>query len=141
MDTANIDNMLKVASDSLEALVNQVEALQNENTQLRTELEAVKAASAEKITLEKVASDKVATLVSELVSHSILPDTEREKTAAAQAMMENPNNIIDICLQAVKSSELPQETGRGVKSASVEANSKSADELWKNYFDSNEATY
>lgn len=111
--------MLKAASDTMHALVNQTKELQKENQQLRQELEIAKAASSEKVTLKKVASvseEDALHFSSLLVSHSILPESELQKCAAA--CMEDPNNAIKIAIHALKSSELPEETGHGIKSAS-----------------------
>ena len=111
--------MLKAASETMHALVNQTKELQKENLQLRQELQIAKAASSDKVTLQKVASvsqEDALSFSSLLVSHSILPESELEKCAAA--CMQDPNNAIKIAIHALKSSELPEETGRGIKSAS-----------------------
>lgn len=113
-------NMLKAASNMMHALVDQTKNLQEENTRLYRELELIKASSSDKVTLEKVASvseEDAATFSSLLVSHSILD--EADLTKCAKACVEDPNSIIKIAIHALKSSELPVETGRGIKSAST----------------------
>lgn len=135
--------MLKVASETLHKFVDQIEALQDENNTLRVELEAVKKASADKVTLQKVASaqpDKVNELVDNLVNHCLIPERDREKCATA--LMENPNNILDIANQALKASELPLETGYGIKQASTEEDPISAsNDTWLRTLRSYEANY
>ena len=111
--------MLKAASETMHALVTQTKQLQEENARLIQENEILKAASSDKVTLQKVASvteEDAFQFSSLLVSHSIIPDSELQKCAAA--CVEKPNNAIKIAIHALKSSELPAETGRGIKSAS-----------------------
>lgn len=122
--------MLKAASETMHALVEQTKQLQKENFELKQELEVVKAASSEKVTLQKVANvseEDAFQFSSLLVSHSILPESELQKCAAA--CIADPNNAIKIAIHALKSSELPAETGRGIKSASFRLPTK--DELKK----------
>lgn len=135
--------MLKCASDTLHELVDHISELQDENNNLRVELEAVKQASAGKVTLQKVASaqpDKVNEFVTNLINHSILPESDREKCATA--LLENPNNILDIANEAIKASELPLETGYGTKQASFGEDTTSApDDVWAQALQSYEANY
>lgn len=133
--------MLKGASLTLHEFVDHIAALQDENTTLRTELEAVKQASANKVTLQKVASaqpDKVNELVTTLINHSILPESEREK--CAKALLENPNNILDIACEALKRTEAPVSTGYGTKQAACETTSTS-DDTWYNTLSDYEVNY
>lgn len=141
---ADKDSLLKAASETLHMFVDHIEALQNENNNLKVELEAVKSASSNKVTIEKVASveeDKVNSLVSTLINHSILPEEQRQK--CAQAMMEDPNNILEIANTALKSSEAPIETGYGIKQSSVEGvdGKAEADKAWFETLSSMEANY
>lgn len=112
-------NMLKAASEMMHALADQTKNLQEENSRLIQELELLKASSSEKVNLEKVASvseEDAVQFSSLLVSHSILDEADLSK--CAKACLEDPNSIIKIAIHALKSSELPAETGRGIKSAS-----------------------
>lgn len=113
-------NMLKAASNMMHALVDQTKNLQEENKKLYQEIELIKASSEDKVILEKVASvseEDAVNFSSLLVSHSILDQNDLYK--CAKACMEDPNSIIKIAIHALKSSELPAETGRGIKSAST----------------------
>lgn len=132
--------MLKAASETMHALVNQTKELQKENQQLRQQLEIAKAASSDNVTLQKVANvseEDALNFSSLLVSHSILPESELQKCAAA--CMADPNNAIKIAIHALKSSELPEETGRGIKSAGFkiptkEELKKESDRLYSSCF-------
>lgn len=135
--------MLKCASDTMHELVDHISDLQDENNSLRVELEAVKQANAGKVTLQKVASaqpDKVDELVTNLINHCLLPESEREKCATA--LLENPNNILDIANQALKASELPLETGYGTKQASSQEDTTSdSNAVWMKTLASYESNY
>ena len=139
-DDAQKITMLKAASETMHALMDQTKQLQEENTRLLQENEVLKAASSEKVTLQKVASvseEDALSFSSLLVSHGILPEPELKKCAAA--CVEDPNNAIKIAIHALKSSELPEETGRGIKSASFKVPTKEelrmhSDRLYGEYF-------
>ena len=140
---AQKNDLLKAASATMHTFVDQIDALQEENNKLRVELEAVKQASAEKVTLQKVASahpDKINEFVDNLINHHFISEQQREKCATA--LMENPNNILDIANQAIKSSELPLETGYGIKTASsIEDPNKASNDAWMRCLASYEANY
>lgn len=132
--------MLKAASEQMHELVHETQQLLDENTKLRQELEVIKSAAANKVTLEKVAKvneEDARTFASLLISHSILPESDFEK--CANACVENPNSAIKIAIHALKSSELPEETGRGIKSAGAKKLSRAdlnreSDVLYSNFF-------
>lgn len=136
--------MLKNASDMMHSLATQLNEAQEENKSLRMQLEAEKAASAGRVTLEKVAcsQEKVDLLVSTLVSHHMLDKEHMSKVAAA--LRANPDNILDVAVKAIKLSEWPEERGRGIKSASnnFAADTDEAGHVaWDRMLGMNEATY
>lgn len=132
--------MLKAASEQMHALVNSTQQLMEENEKLRHELEVIKAASSNKVILEKVAQvneEDALNFSSLLVSHSILPESELQK--CANACIQDPNNIIKMAMCALKFSELPEETGRGINSAvtkipTKEELTRESDRIYGEYF-------
>lgn len=139
------NNMLKTASATMHQLSEHIASLQSENENLRQQLETVKAAATEKVTLEKVAAASQSAaeeLASTLISHALLPETKKQ--ACITACMEDPNNIIKIAVQAIKSSEAPEESGYGIKSAATSDDidgKQASDLLYAKLFDEEEGTY
>lgn len=141
--SAKKDQLLKAASQTLRMYLDQIEALQNENKNLKVEIQSIKSASQDKVTLQKVASaspEKVNDLVDLLINHSMLPESERQK--CAKVLQQSPDNILDIAVSAIKSSEAPIESGYGIKAASEEHSpAKESDMIWKQTLSSYEVNY
>lgn len=140
--SAKKDQFLKAASETLHMFLDQIEALQNENKNLKVELQSIKSASEEKVTLQKVAAskEKIDQFVDLLINHSILPEQEREKCATV--LSQSSDNIIDVAASAIKASEAPVESGYGIKAASDEASDDNESEMiWKQTLSSYEVNY
>lgn len=136
--------MLKNASAMMHSLAEQLNVAQEENKSLRMQLEAEKAASAGRVTLEKVAcsKEKVDLLVSTLVSHHMLEKENMGKVASA--LRNDPDAILDVAVKAIKLSEWPDERGRGIKSAAYGSDhdpDEAGKAVWDRMLGANEATY
>lgn len=120
MPDSKVENMLKSASEMMRGLAQKLDEAQRENSTLRTQLAAVKAASAGQVTIEKVAcsKEKVEAFVDTLVSHHLLDEVDREKMASS--FLADPDSVLDQATEAIRLSEWPDEQGHGIKSASRE---------------------
>ncbi len=129
----SVEPMLKSASAMMRSLVGCLDEVQQENDRLETELARVKAASAGRVELEKVATltnSKVDEFVTLLADHAFLPSQgDREKYAAA--CRQNPNVALDIAMQAIRLSEGPVSEGAGYSKSASGKEEGSAIDAWK----------
>lgn len=127
----SVEPMLKSASDMMRSLVGCLDEAQQENSRLETELARVKAASAGRVELEKVATltnNKVEEFVNLLADHAFLPSQgDREKYAAA--CRQNPNVALDIAMQAIRLSEGPVSEGASYTKSANGPDTKSKSDM------------
>lgn len=131
-----VDPMLKAASDVMLELTDAAEQQQGEIAQLQKELAIAKAASTDKVSLEKVAntalSEKQAdAFAAFLADRGIIPDGSQEKYASA--CKSSADMALDIAMKAIKLSEPPSSQGYGIKSANANSEDSSLSrekELW-----------
>lgn len=111
----DVDPMLKSASTMMRSLVDCLDEAQTENSQLRIELDRVKAAAAGKVELEKVArlsDNKINEFVGMLVDRSLIPNaSDQEKYAAA--CRNNPDAALEFAMQALRLTQSPYSEGKG----------------------------
>lgn len=129
----SVDPMLKSASGMMRSLVGCLDQAQMENEALRVELDRVKAASAGRVELEKVASlspSKVNEFVGMLVDRSLIPNpSDQEKYAAA--CRKSPDTALEFAMQALRLTESPHSEGAGsTKSASGPAGEREDLAAW-----------
>lgn len=125
--------MLKSASDMMRSLVECLDQAQQENQNLQVELDRVKAASAGRVELEKVASlsnSKINEFVGMLADLSLIPNpSDQEKYAAA--CRKDPDTALEFAMQALRLAESPFSEGSGsVKKATGPSNSKDDMSAW-----------
>lgn len=129
----SVEPMLKSASGMMRSLVGCLDQAQTENEALRTELDRVKAASAGRVELEKVATlspNKINEFVGMLVDRALIPNpSDQEKYAAA--CRKSPDVALEFAMQALRLSEGPFSEGAGsTKSASGTTGSKDDMSAW-----------
>jgi len=125
-NASEVDGLLKASTEVTAQLMAQLCEKEEEIAQLK---QAQQKSSDEVIRLEKVASEKVASkvtdineasvarLVDKLVTNSFLDPRERDKLASE--LINDPNNIVKLASRIVSISSGAPEQGRGVvKSAS-----------------------
>lgn len=115
------DGLLKQAATMAEGFIEVVEQQNETINRLEQELAILKAAGADKVTLEPVVSgtsEEWANKFAEtLAAHALIRDDMVEKYAAA--CKSDPDAAARFAIQALQVSESPVEQGKGIKSAST----------------------
>lgn len=134
-----VDGVVKSASVLIHGLVDAAAAQEAEIAGLKSELEREKAANANRVELDKVASapkgpstELIGEFTATLANHALIKEGDREKYASA--CMDDPDALVKFAIHALKLSEAPVSQGRGVKSASTKSNAQKElekeNELW-----------
>lgn len=136
-----VDGVVKSASalihGAVDVIVDQAEEIKSLNAELARE----KAANANRVELDKVASARRGTspelasaFAAVLAGHAFIRDEDREKYASA--CVDDPDAAVRFAIRAFERSEAPASQGHGVKSATVsnKASRELAEEdrLWRN---------
>lgn len=110
-----VENLMKVASSLMHGFVDCIKDQQTEIKSLETKLEIAKAASTNKVSLEKVAKiDKadILDLVDTLESHGMIDS--KKKGDYIEGCLSDPSFAVKVATKALKASESPSSQGYGI---------------------------
>lgn len=137
-DAREVDALLEKSASIADGLADVIKEQYTTIGNLEKELSLVRAASANNVTLEKVASaspltrEEATGFAQLMASHALISEDSVEKYA--NAMLGNPKALLKFATTAIKSSELPSSQGRGIsKSAgktAMEAALERENRLW-----------
>lgn len=135
-----VDGVLKSASVLIHGYVDALEKQAGEIDSLKVELQREKAANANRVELDKVASaapkgtspEWATKFADALVDHAIIQPADREKYASA--CEDDPDAAARFAIKVLKFSEAPASQGHGIKSASrksaAQRELEKENELW-----------